>query len=244
MITAILSDIHANEVAMEAVLADAKRHHVEQFLCLGDIVGYGPKPLECFNRMMDLAKLTVMGNHEAFVGFAQFDLLGLREDVADGIVLARSEIDSERMEIIRRFPITARVGDVCLVHSSLEDPSSFPYVHEAKDAKAHFSNQPTRLAFIGHSHVPEAWYTGGEKPIRLAIRNYTLQLDDSGKYLVNVGSVGQPRDGDRRASYVLFDDAADTVRWRRINYDINATITAMAALGMPKFSSSRLLAGI
>lgn len=243
MITAFLSDIHSNLLAMEAVLKDARNLRAKQIVCLGDMVGYGPRPMECVNRMMTEARLTVMGNHEVFVAFSEFDLRGLREDVADGIVLARNCLDESQLGLLRQLPLTARIDDVCIVHSSLEEPAAFPYVHTARDAFAHFQNQPTRLAFIGHSHVPEAWFSDGEKAFRAASRRGVLPLESSVKYLVNVGSVGQPRDRDPRACYVLFDDETDTVCWRRVTYNISGTVSAMKTLGMPQFSSSRLMFG-
>lgn len=240
---AILSDIHANLAALDAVLKDIGQKGVDGIVCLGDIVGYGPRPLDCMERIFAATHHIVMGNHDAFAVHLASPTRGLREDVADGILIARNQLDSHHLEALKTLPLTLQIEDLTLVHSSLASPSDFLYIHEPGEALDHFAKQSTTWAFGGHTHLPCAWSLTssglGTHPASAEFRPA-----GPGQFLVNAGSVGQPRDNDPRACYVIFDTRAGTARWVRVHYDVARTIADMTALGMPDFSAARLLEGI
>lgn len=244
MRTAFLSDIHANLTALEAVLSDVARQGVSQVVCLGDIVGYGPQPRECVERVMEEAAHCVLGNHDYYAVFGRTILRGLREDVADGIAVARNLLDERHLEQLRQLPISVRCGEVVCVHASLSDPQAFPYIRTGKDAREHFENQRSPLGVIGHTHIPQLWEHMPSRPRELKVEEGWLELQPETQYLANVGSVGQPRDGDPRACYLIYDDSAQTLLWRRVLYDTQTTAAAMLALGMPEMSAARLAQGV
>ncbi len=245
MKTAFLSDIHANLAALEVVLSDVRRRDAGRIVCLGDIVGYGPRPMECLELILDAADLSVLGNHDYYTAFGGRMLRGLREDVADGIAVARNSLDEHHLDALRALPLSVRCGDCVCVHSSLQDPQSFPYVHTTREAREHFAAQTTPMGFIGHSHVPRAWQADAAGTIAKApVEKGSLAIRPGVRYLINAGSVGQPRDGDPRACYALYDEEAGTVTWPRVPYDVKTTTDAMLALGMPAFSANRLSKGI
>ncbi len=245
MKTAFLSDIHANLSALEVVLSDAQTNGADRIVCLGDTVGYGPRPMECLEMILDAAGLSVLGNHDYFTAFGGRILRGLREDVADGIAVARNSLEEHHLDALRALPLSVRCGDSVCVHSSLKDPQAFPYVHSRREAREHFAAQTTTMGFIGHSHVPRVWQAGPDGSVSRASNGTGgIEIRPGMRYLVNAGSVGQPRDGDPRACYVLYDEDAGTVEWRRVPYDVKTTADAMLALGMPAFSAKRLARGI
>lgn len=241
---ACISDIHSNLAALESVLADIRMARPDMVACLGDVVGYGPRPAECVKLVRKAARICVMGNHDAFVAH-NLPLQGVREDVADGILLATNQLDDDQLGWLRGLPLTSSHSGCTFVHSSLSQPAFFPYVHDSDDALAHFEEQNSPVCFHGHSHVPGVWILGPGDPAPLfyppAVR---IVLPETSRCLINVGSVGQPRDGDPRACYVLYDTATREARWRRLRYDVAATIHAMNSLGMPDCSSARLNQGL
>lgn len=243
MIIAFVSDIHGNLTAWEAVLRDMEAFRVDSVICLGDTVGYGPKPSECMDLMLRTCSGAVLGNHDALTAYPDISLRGLREDVADGILHARATLRDREIEALREMPLTLRIGDFICVHSSLQAPDEFPYVLTKREARAHFQTQTTPLSFFGHSHVPEGWLIEGRKIRKLPANHEEISLVEGPRYAFNVGSVGQPRDGDPRACYLLLNTLARTLRWRRVPYDIGETVRAMTALGMSNFACSRLLVG-
>lgn len=244
MKTAFLADIHANLTALDAVLSDVSRQKVDQIICLGDIVGYGPKPRECAERILSVTRHSVIGNHDAYAASERIQIRGLREDVADGILLARNAMDDALLNSIAALPLTFRLGDFSCVHATLREPERFHYVRSASDASEHFLLQSTPLAFIGHSHMPQIWEDTPGRARALPIENGFVELRPETRYLINAGSVGQPRDGDPRACYVILDDEAQVVTWRRVFYDVETTVAAMLALGMPDFAAARLSRGM
>ncbi|GAB4177370.1 MAG: metallophosphoesterase family protein [Terrimicrobiaceae bacterium] len=241
---ACISDIHSNLVALESVLADIRHAQPDLVVCLGDIVGYGPQPAECLDLVKNAARICVMGNHDVYVA-QNLPLQGVREDVADGILLATNALDESQLTWLRGRPLTSSFGDCSFVHSSLSQPAFFPYVHDSDDALAHFEEQKTTICFQGHSHIPGVWiYAPGDSAPTFFPPAPRKTLPGNARCLVNVGSVGQPRDGDPRACYTLYDNESHELTWRRICYDVAATVQSMISLGMPEYSASRLFQGI
>jgi diadenosine tetraphosphatase ApaH/serine/threonine PP2A family protein phosphatase len=240
---AIFSDIHANIDALEAVMADSADFPVRGMFCLGDIVGYGPEPGECVKRVMDACSVSVLGNHEAMLLLAD-KILDEDWDVSvrHPLKIAQEQVSQSELGWIRDMPITADLDPITLSHASLNEPTHFHYIQETTEAEAHFSAQSTFISFNGHTHVPAIWE---ENPKTLGCRCLTpsdkpVRLDPSKRYTINVGSVGQPRDGDLRASYALYDYEQHLLLMRRVDYDIKKAQSRFKKAGLPAHNATRL----
>jgi diadenosine tetraphosphatase ApaH/serine/threonine PP2A family protein phosphatase len=243
---AIFSDIHANIDALTAVLTDIEQFPVRGMLCLGDIVGYGPEPASCVQRVMDTCAVTVLGNHEAML-FLTEKILDEDWDISirKPLQLANEQLSKAQKSWLRDVPITADIDPITLSHASLNEPAGFHYIHDETEAEAHFAAQPTFISFNGHTHVPSLWE---ENPETFACRCYhpsesPTQLDPTKRYSVNVGSVGQPRDEDPRASYVLYDFEQQRLIHRRVPYDISRAKARFKKAGLPERNATRLAKG-
>lgn len=236
---AIFADIHANLEGLEAVLEDAASQGVEQYACLGDIVGYNANPVECLQRVRDLNCPTVLGNHdEEAIGTDLLDRMN--PPAAASMQWTRDQLGEEEKQWIRGLRMVRQVKSMTLVHSSLDSPENWTYVTSHWDAKANFAYQMTPLCFHGHTHVPIIYTKQGQQE---EVENVKITLDRGAKYFINVGSVGQPRDGDWRSSYAIYDTEERTVEMRRCEYDIQTTQQKILAAGLPEMLADRLEVG-
>jgi diadenosine tetraphosphatase ApaH/serine/threonine PP2A family protein phosphatase len=240
MSVAILSDIHANIEALSAVLA--KIAPSDEIWCLGDIVGYGPNPNEAVAAIAARARLCILGNHEV----AALDGVGLEyfnDFAAEAIEWTQGVLRAEHRSYLNGLGYEIRAGDFLLVHGA--PVTYFEYILDVDDAERAFAATDARMIFVGHSHVAEAYALEADGAI--SHRHYqhggTLALDPKLRYLINVGSVGQPRDLNPEASFAVFDRAAQTIVWRRVPYDIAAVRAKIAAAKLPEPLGTRLLSG-
>ena len=240
---AVISDIHANIDALEAVLKDIADFPVRGMFCLGDIVGYGPEPGACVRRVIENCAASVLGNHEAMLLLV--DKI-LEEDweasVGQPLKIAKAQVPQKDLAWLKDLPITVDLDPITLSHASLNEPPEFNYIYETTEAEAHFAAQTTFISFNGHTHVPGIWE---ENPGTLGVRSLKpgdkpVRLDPSKRYIVNVGSVGQPRDGDSRASYALYDYEQHLLVMRRVEYDIKRAQARYRKAGLPAHNASRL----
>lgn len=237
---AILGDIHSNLEALEAVLADCAAEGVTDYLCTGDIVGYNACPKECLEKIRSLGCPVVMGNHDHYVSSVQ-NLADFNPHAAAVIEWTRERLDEEEMGYLRSLPFTATVAGITLVHATMDKPMDFGYVFDHLQAEANFINQKTQLCFHGHTHCPMIY----EKQIGAVYRidAQDMNLTMGRKYFINVGSVGQPRDGDPRSAYVIYETATRKVRFRRLEYDIVAAQARIREAGLPDRLAERLALG-
>jgi len=237
---AVLSDIHANLEALRAVLADAA-DRVDAVLCLGDTVGYGADPGPCVELVGERATASVAGNHEWAVT-GRMDLQWFNVYARQAAEWTHDHLDGECRAYLDALPLVAEVGDAVLVHASPARPEEWDYILSAEDGFAVLAHFATRLCFVGHSHVPGAWSiaSSGRAHERGAVR---LHLERGRRYLVNVGSVGQPRDRDARASYAIWDVDERLVEIRRVAYDVETARRKIMAAGLPSMLGDRLRAG-
>jgi predicted phosphodiesterase len=243
MRAAIVSDVHSNTEALTAVLRHAEAGGgIDAIWCLGDIVGYGPEPSAVL-AMLRAHKLTsVAGNHDLAaaggIGVEEFNSYA-----AEAAVWSGEQLSEEERQYLLSLPLTQILGDFTLVHGTLRFPE-WEYLLTAEQADAQFDLQTTRYSLIGHSHLPFRFEEARGTAPRLIIADddESLALGDV-RCIFNPGSVGQPRDGDPRASYVLYDDGAATVTWHRVEYDIAATQRKMRAAHLPQWLSERLSMG-
>lgn len=236
---AIFGDIHANLHALQTVLADAKEQVCTHYVCMGDIVGYNAFPKECLQIVQDLDCPVVKGNHDE-----QASMLGFQEGfnplAEEAMNWTRDRLDPKDKEWLRSLRLQRQVRDFTIVHATLDTPHKWGYVFNQLDAAASFSYQHTAVCFIGHTHAPRAYIRDGSVHTEsLDI----LKIEPGRQYLVNVGSVGQPRDGDPRAAYCIYDTSANEVVLRRLEYDLPAAQKAILEAGLPNRLAERLAVG-
>jgi len=237
----VISDIHANITALEAVLSSANNY--ETVWCLGDLVGYGPDPNECVDRVRELPNLTcVMGNHDlAAVG--QLDAKDFNPE-ARAIVRWTSEaLTVENKEFLRNLPETKERGPVTLVHGSPRHPV-WEYLLDPIVASTNFEYFDTCFCFVGHTHLP-VYYSlnnpSGRVSLGIPEPDQPIKLES--RAILNPGSVGQPRDHDRRAAYAIFDLESLTWVGRRVGYDFRSVQERMEKAGLPERHIQRLASG-
>jgi diadenosine tetraphosphatase ApaH/serine/threonine PP2A family protein phosphatase len=239
---AVLSDIHANLVALDAVLRDAGK--VDAIWHLGDIVGYGPDPDGVVARLAAAGAVGVTGNHDrAAVGGLEIDWFN--PDAKAAMQWTRGRISETTAAWLRALPERRTDGDALSVHGSPRDPI-WEYVTSAAVARASLDTMTTPLGLHGHTHIPMAWVDRGQRVEAVAPGpGSTIHLGDGQeRVLLNPGSVGQPRDGDPRASWLELDLDAGSGTWHRVPYDIGAVQAAMRDVGLPIRLVERLRHGL
>ena len=236
---AIFGDIHANQEALQAVLWDAQEQGCASYVCLGDIVGYGANPIECLEAIQQLGCPVVRGNHDEGAA-SESNLEELNPLAQAALLWTRSQLSPEHRKWLADLKLVRQVRDFTIVHATLDSPGSWGYVTNRFDAMASFSYQFTQVCFYGHTHVPRIFEK--EDSVR-AGRGHDVQLQRGVKYFINVGSVGQPRDGDWRAAYAIFDAQEQTITIRRLDYDVETAMAKIREAGLPSLLADRLLLG-
>jgi predicted phosphodiesterase len=237
---AIFSDIHANLEALEAVLQDAQEHGCTHFVCLGDVVGYNANPHECAARIQEMDCPIVKGNHDE-----QASLLESSRDFNElaehAIEWTRENLTEPDKEWLRELRLQRQVRDFTIVHATLDTPEQWGYVFNNLDATASFTYQHTALCFFGHTHVPMAFVRDDSGVQR--VRADALRIEIGKKYFINVGSVGQPRDGDWHAAYCVYQADNNVVEERRVKYDLATAQKKIITAGLPRLLAERLAIG-
>ena len=236
MTTAIISDIHGNLESLNRVLEYLKENEISEIYCLGDVVGYGPNPNECVELIKENCKAVLMGNHDyAAIGLANIEYFN--EYAKISTYWTQDILSDENLEYLKSLPFTYSTEKYHLVHASPKNPSNWDYVLSVNDAKQQIREFDTNICFIGHSHVPVIFSDSDY----YRKKNFLFAQDQ--KYLVNVGSTGQPRDGDPRTCFVLYDDEQNSVEYVRLDYDIQKSYNKIINAGLPVFLAERLLKG-
>lgn len=236
---AIFGDIHANLEAFNTVLADAEQHGVTHYACIGDIVGYNANPHECLAKVRELACPVVKGNHDEEAS-AETEIIGLNPLAQAALEWTREHLNEEDKKWLRELRMVRQVRDFTIVHATLDTPSSWAYVINKFDAMASFSYQFTQVCFCGHTHTPRFYVKGSSVTME---PGETIKLESGKKYLINVGSVGQPRDGDWRSAYCIYDHDQQLVTLRRLEYDLATTQKKIIDAGLPERLAERLALG-
>ena len=244
---AIISDIHANIEALDAVLADAKAQGVDDIVCLGDVVGYNAAPSQCIRRVRDLGCKVVKGNHDHYCSDPSVNLDDFQPNAASVIEWTRRNISEDDTRWLRELPFTATLMGFTIVHSTLDSPEHFRYAFDTLDAADSFNCQRTRVCFHGHTHVPCIFLRapGGDRSAIVKV-GPSDGLLRQGTYFINVGSVGQPRDGDPRACYLIYTTEGLTklsIEFRRVDYDIESAVRRIEEAGLPGRLITRLYTG-
>ncbi|MCG8601546.1 MAG: metallophosphatase family protein [Verrucomicrobiales bacterium] len=236
---AIFGDIHANLEAFEAVLEDAGNKGCTDHVCVGDIVGYASDPNECLAKVRELNCPVVKGNHDE-EAILDTSLEGLNPLARHAMEWTRQQLNEDEREYLGSLKLVRQVRDFTIVHATLDTPGGWTYVTNKFDAMASFSYQFTQLCFYGHTHTPRIYVKGdGVFPIE----ETSVHLEMGKKYFINVGSAGQPRDGDWRASYAIYDVENQEVSIQRLEYDIQKTQDKIIDAGLPEMLAHRLSLG-
>lgn len=238
---AVIADIHANLVALNAVLANIERRGgVDEFWCLGDSVGYGPDPHQCLEKLREYRHVSVAGNHD-LGAIDRVSLTGFNPDATDACRWTAGELTAKDSDYLEANPMTLTLGDFTLVHGSPRNPI-WEYVVSEWAARENFAYFRSLFCLVGHSHIPLVFGEGEneESSFKPLADGNRLDLGTQ-RMIINPGSVGQPRDGDPRASYAIIDDGVLTLH--RVAYDIALTQRRMAERHLPEWLITRLAAG-
>ncbi|CAN5737563.1 metallophosphoesterase family protein [soil metagenome] len=236
----VVSDVHSNLPALEAVLAAAAPY--DAVWHLGDIVGYGPQPNEVIARLAGEDAIGVRGNHDA-AAIGQLSVEAFNDDAREAIEWTATQLGSASREWLAELPDRREVADFTLVHGSPRDPT-WEYVFSTSAARGNLSAFGTFHCLLGHTHVPLCFRVDDRRVETIVPDGLPLELDRQRRALINPGSVGQPRDGDPRASVMVIDTDANALTWHRVEYDVRAVQQLMRAVGLPSRLSQRLSLGI
>jgi len=233
MLIAVISDIHGNLPAFQEVIKKTEELHAEIVYCLGDTVGYGPFPNECVDLVREKCAVVLKGNHDSgLTGETPLD--DFNHYGVSAIQWSKTVVTKENCEYLRTLPFTAEEKGLTLAHSSPNKPQSWNYILTMRAAQENFAAFKTTLAFIGHTHVPVIIGEDG------SVNRYKPGL----RHIINVGSVGQPRDGNPDAAFGLYDTETTDYELVRVHYEVQKTARAIRDLGLPEFLAQRLFQGV
>jgi predicted phosphodiesterase len=243
MRTAVISDIHANLEALQAVLTRIEVLRVDEIVCLGDIVGYNADANECVDIVRTMKIRCVLGNHDACAaGLEEPD--GFNPVARRAVLWTRAELTDENSLFLRKLPREQRVGDIFLFHGSIHDTNRYIlYMNDAADNFTLLAGMGIflRVGFFGHTHVRAVLYYY-QRAVSVDLAS-DLKLAEEKRYLINPGSVGQPRDGDPRASFLVYDADDHRVTFNRVEYDVHACQDKIIRAGLPSRLAERLASG-
>lgn len=236
---AIIADIHANWEALQTVLEDCQAQNVTHYACLGDVVGYNANPKECLDLVRSMGMPVVKGNHDEYCS-SETDLEGFNPHAAEAINWTRDQLTEDDRKWLRELRYIRLVANFTIVHATLDGPQRWGYVFDKLAAAASFTYQNTSVCFFGHTHVPVAFVRDA------VVRGGTyskFKVEPGKKYFVNVGSVGQSRDGVPKATYVVYDLDEGSIELRRLDYDMATTQRKILEAGLPPRLAERLALG-
>lgn len=237
----MISDIHGNLEAFHAVLEALSKDNIDKYLCIGDVIGYGADPGACISLVKSIKPAAlVAGNHEWGV-LGLVDLKDFTEIAKEAVIWAMGVLSQDELGYLKSFKLVFEEKYFTLVHGALEAPEKFYYIFNASDAYQSMKSMKTNLCFVGHTHIPGIFYSD-ESGI-LYTQEPKIKIERDRKYIINAGAVGQPRDGDPRASYAIYDDETGAVEIRRVTYDIKTAEEKILKAGLPKRLAYRLQEG-
>jgi predicted phosphodiesterase len=237
----LISDIHSNLEALTAVLEDLKKQKVDKLFSLGDVIGYGCDPIECLRLVNENCEVKLMGNHE-FAALGLMPSSHLNDIAQESLEWTRQNISDREMAIISDFELDTSFEGNYFVHASPFEPENWHYVLTTKEALAAFEEFGEKICFFGHTHIPVIFSFSPEGRLRQTAGHDFLPNGEN-RYLINVGSVGQPRDNDPRACYAIFDTEEGALSYYRVGYDISETQAKMTRANIPSMLIDRLSTG-
>ncbi len=238
---AVISDVHANLEAVTAVTRDIERSQIERVFFIGDVVGYGADPDRCIKVICDLCEIRLLGNHD-YVAMGLESAEGFNLMAKESIMWTQKTLKRKSIERLSDFEMEATFLDFYMTHASPEHPWEWNYIFTELDAQRAFEAFTQTFCLIGHSHIPGIFVRRPDASIVFESPD-SLTAQPDHRYIVNVGSVGQPRDGNRDAGYVIVDTETLHFEFRRVPYDLAAAQKKMRKAQLPEFLISRLASG-
>ncbi|MFQ5606759.1 MAG: metallophosphoesterase family protein [Candidatus Zixiibacteriota bacterium] len=238
---AFISDVHANLEALQATLSDIQKKKVDSIHFLGDAVGYGCDPNACVGLIDQSCEIKLLGNHD-FAALGLESTEHFNEIASVSLEWTRKELTDRSLALMADFELESVSDELHLVHASPRAPELWEYVLTIQEAREQFECTESGLLCVGHSHVPTAFTLTPEGSLSQRTVN-EMELEPGNRHILNVGSVGQPRDHDPRACYVTLDTDKALIRYHRVEYDVAKTVSRMGLLGLPQTLSERLLVG-
>ncbi len=237
----VISDIHGNLEAFQAVLGALSLERIDNYLFVGDVIGYGADPKECIKLLKSLNPIVaIAGNHEWGV-LEKMGMSYFNELAQEAILWTRKRLNDDEKEYLGSFPLVYEDERITLVHGTLNMPEEFYYIFDIEDAYVTLSQMRNNICFVGHTHVPGIFASNHTKVEY--IERMDARIDRERKYLINAGSIGQPRDGDPRASFAVYDDEELTVEIKRVEYDVKKAQDKVLKSGLPSKFAYRLSEG-
>ena len=237
----IFSDIHSNLEALDAVIEAYRKEKIDRYLCVGDVVGYASSPKECIEKIRMLTMITVAGNHDwASVNLISTDYFN--PFAKEAVFWTQRNLDEEGRYFLEHLMLVYKNEDLTMVHGTLDEPGDFNYMTDGYIASRTFELLETNICFVGHTHVPGVFIKSKDSRIRYQ-EDSNINIKEDSKYIINVGSVGQPRDGNPKAAYCIYDSDKKNVQIKRISYDTQTVRKKIIAGGLPRFLGERLLIG-
>jgi predicted phosphodiesterase len=241
MKAAIISDIHSNLEALKAVIKDIKKRRIKNTFCLGDLVGYGANPNECIDICTKETKIVIAGNHD-WATINKTNLSTFNPVAAEAVRWTQKIIKKSNLNKLKKLQLSKMVDRILLVHATPRNPAKWDYLFSLEEFENEFSAFDTQVCFIGHSHIPSAVFQDANGYTDFLKEN-PFPIIKSRKYIVNVGSVGQPRDLDPRASYAIYDGNNNSIEIVRLDYNIPLAQQKIIDNGLPEVLAERLLVG-
>ncbi|MFQ5706292.1 MAG: metallophosphoesterase family protein [bacterium] len=238
---AIISDIHGNLEALQRVLEEIETRNIGEILCLGDVVGYGPNPNECVEIVRKHAKITLAGNHD-YAPLGRLDLSYFNPWARSAVEWTGEELTPASTEFLMNLPLMAQMDGFAIVHATPLNPEEWNYITTVGDAVINFPEFQGQVCFIGHSHVPLNIVMNGNGACDVEKQN-PMPLLEGKRYIINVGSVGQPRDFNSKASFGVYDSDEKVFELVRTVYDLASTQKKIRDAGLPDFLAERLARG-
>ncbi|MGC8757904.1 MAG: metallophosphoesterase family protein [Caldisericaceae bacterium] len=242
---AFISDIHGNLEALHRALSLIDEAHIDAIICAGDIVGYGPDPDRCAGLVKSRSLMSVLGNHDLAVNDIDSENL-FNKYAREAIQWTRQTLSYENALYLKSLKLTFNQGDFIVFHGSLEKSSPFTYILSDYEAWRSFNNMNGSIGFFGHTHIPGAYIMDEKGDVKFVsgVKGLRFEIQPTKRYLINVGSVGQPRDGNPKGAFTVFDSEEGSIEIRRFSYDIETTYQKIVKAGLPVFLGERLFSGV
>jgi predicted phosphodiesterase len=229
---AIISDIHSNLEALEVALSQIKKIGFDEIICLGDIIGYGPNPIECIDMIFSCTNKIIRGNHEESLLNVTY-LFRMSEIAREAIIWTKKILPIFYIDKLKQLKKSIEMEDVLFCHSTPSEYDDWNYIRNQSDAKPYLDDLQQKICFIGHSHIPDTFWS-----------EINPMIGKNTKRIINVGSVGQPRDKDARLSFGIFDTEICEYKNYRFEYNFKETEKKIILSGLPHFLGNRLSLGI
>ncbi|MGB9823777.1 MAG: metallophosphoesterase family protein [Candidatus Hydrothermia bacterium] len=238
----VVSDIHSNLVALKAVLKKAKRIGYDKIICLGDFVGYYTRPNQVIELINEELAFAVLGNHDHGILHPQEIAFYFNDLAREALFYNIKILSKESLEFLKGLPLIQEWGEILFVHGTPSDPDDFRYIYSSTQAARELRLVPSKIIFVGHTHIPFIFSYDVEKD-RISMHDTSVRFEEGRKYMINPGSVGQPRDGNPQASFGILDIEEGQYKNYRVEYNIDEVASEVVAAGLNPLLAERLYDG-